>query len=64
MTKLPVAMLLFLGVARAPCQVPTVIERSDLAHDPTAAGSTLKFFEAVDDGVYKGSRPKREVLQL
>jgi hypothetical protein len=60
MTKLPVAMLLFLGAAHAPCQVPAVIERLDLAHDPAAAGSTLKFFGVVDDGVYKGSRPKSD----
>jgi protein tyrosine/serine phosphatase len=61
MTKLPVAILLFLGAARAPCQVAAAVERSESAHEPRSAGSTLKFFEAVDDGVYKGSRPKTDV---
>jgi protein tyrosine/serine phosphatase len=59
MTKLP-AILLFLGAAHAPCQVPAAIERSDLGHSPIEAGSTLKSFEAVDDGVYKGSRPRSD----
>jgi protein tyrosine/serine phosphatase len=57
MTKLPVAMLLFLGAARAPGQAPAAIERSDPVHEPTEAGSPLKSFGVVDDGVYKGARP-------
>jgi protein tyrosine/serine phosphatase len=60
MTKLPIAMLLFSGAAHAPCQAPAAIERSDLGREPTEAGSTLKWFEAVDGGVYKGSRPKSD----
>jgi hypothetical protein len=60
MTKLPVALLLFLGAAHGPCQVLAAIETSDLAYQQTAAGSTLKFFDAVDAGVYKGSRPKSD----
>ena len=41
-------LLLFLGAAHALCQ------------DPAAAGSTLKYFSSVDDGVYKGSKPKSD----
>jgi len=60
MMKPLVATLLFLGVTRAPCQISAAVETSHLASLPTAAGSKLKYFEAVDDGVYKGSKPKSD----
>jgi len=51
-----VASLLLLGAIPAFCQAPAAIAPSD----PAAAGSTLKHFDSVDDGVYKGSRPKSD----
>jgi protein-tyrosine phosphatase len=57
------AVLLFLGAAHAPCQVRAAINTSntlDSASEPTVAGSTLKHFAQVDEGVYKGSRPKSD----
>jgi hypothetical protein len=51
-----VAVLFLLGVTHAPCQVSAALETSQ----PTAAGSKLKYFNSVDDGVYKGSKPKSD----
>jgi hypothetical protein len=53
------ALLVCFGATHAPCQVPTSIDRSDLGLEQ-AAGSKLKHFSSVDDGVYKGSRPKSD----
>jgi protein tyrosine/serine phosphatase len=55
-----VASLLLIGAVPAFCQVSAVLPTSDLASQPAAAGSTLKHFGSVDDGVYKGSRPKSD----
>lgn len=60
MMKFPLALLLILGATRAPCQVPGTIETPDLASGQTAAGSKLKHLGQVDEGVYKGSRPKSD----
>lgn len=54
------AVLLILGAAQAPCQVSAAIEAADRTGEPAAAGSKLKYFGSVDEGVYKGSRPKSE----
>ena len=53
MTKLLVALLLFLGAIHPPCQVSAANVR-------TAPGTTLKHFERVDEGIYKGSKPKSD----
>jgi len=53
-----VIMLLFLGATRAPCRASAAVETSHVASQPAAAGSKLKYFSSVDDGVYKGSRPR------
>jgi hypothetical protein len=53
------AVLLFLGAALALSQDRSA-DTPDLAHKLTAAGSQLKYFGSVDDGVYKGSRPKSD----
>jgi len=55
MTKSLVAMMFFLGAVQAPSQV---VQTSDSADAPAAAPSPLKHFAKVDEGVYKGSRPK------
>ncbi len=63
-TGLGVAILLLLGEAYAPCQVRAAIDTSDAVdtsdeiHGPAAAGAKLKHFGMLDEGVYKGSRPK------
>ena len=36
------------------------VDTSDLAHAQTAAGSKLIHLGQVDDGVYKGSKPKTD----
>jgi protein tyrosine/serine phosphatase len=56
MTKSLVAMLFFWGASYAPCQAPA----SSIASDSVGAASAvpLKHFAKVDEGVYKGSRPK------
>ena len=52
-------ILLLLATTRAPCQIPGSIDTSDPVVQQTA-GSKLKYFSSVDDGVYKGSRPKSD----
>lgn len=59
MTKFLVALAVA-GAVRGICQVPTAIDASHFARELTATGSRLKHFEQVDDGVYKGSRPKSD----
>lgn len=53
-------VLLILGAAHAPGQVPATVDTSDSVQEREAAGSTLKYFSRVDDGVYKGSKPKSD----
>src|SRR5882724_4500016 len=53
------ALLVCLGATDAPCQVLNPIDRSDPGLEQTA-GSKLKYCSSVDDGVYKGSRPKSD----
>ena len=58
--KLLVAMLLFFGAIPAPCQVPAAIDTPDLTRVHTPTGSKLNHFGQVDDGVYKGSKPRSD----
>lgn len=60
MKQLLGALLFLLGAAPAPCQVSTGLDTVDPIQAPAAAGSKLKHFERLDDGVYKGSRPKSD----
>jgi protein tyrosine/serine phosphatase len=60
MTKLLVAVMLILGAARAPGQVPATVVTPYLASEQAAAGSKLKHLGRVDEGVYKGSRPRSD----
>jgi hypothetical protein len=53
------ALVLCFAATCAPCQVPTPLHISDSGFEQTA-GSKLKHFGSVDDGVYKGSRPKSD----
>jgi protein tyrosine/serine phosphatase len=57
MTKSLVAMVFFLGAVQAPCQV---VQTADSASTPASSAVPLKHFAKVDEGVYKGSRPKRD----
>jgi protein tyrosine/serine phosphatase len=59
MTKSLIAMLFFLGAVQAPCQVPSAaIQKPDSAAASSEGAVPLKHFAKVDEGVYKGSRPK------
>ena len=53
------ALLLLFSATPAPCQVPGSLDTSDPVVQQTV-GSKLKYFGLVDDGVYKGSRPKSD----
>lgn len=55
-----VVSMLLLAAVPAFCQDSAVIAASDIAGQPAAAGSKLKHFGSVDDGIYKGSRPKSD----
>lgn len=57
-TALWVLLVLF-GATGAPCQILGSIDTPDAVVQQTA-GSKLKYFGSVDDGVYKGSRPKSD----
>ena len=57
-TSLWVLLVLF-GETHASCQILGSIDRSNSVVQQTA-GSKLKYFSSVDDGVYKGSRPKSD----
>ena len=52
-------LLVYFGAAHAPGQILTSVDAPDPALQQTA-GSKLKHFSMVDDGVYKGSRPKSD----
>ena len=58
--RLPVAWLLLLGAQLVPAQARAAIATSVLAGQAAAAGASLKHFGSIDDGVYKGSRPKSD----
>jgi protein tyrosine/serine phosphatase len=55
-----VPLLLLAGLIQASGQVPAAGPASDLVSQTKAAGSSLKHFALIDDGVYKGSRPKSD----
>jgi protein-tyrosine phosphatase len=52
--------LLFVTGSHSPGQVSAGIEPPELSLEPTESGSTLAHFGKVDDGVYKGSRPRTD----
>ena len=54
-----VVALVFSGAALAVGQDRSA-NRPDMTHELTAAGSKLRYFGSLDDGVYKGSRPKSD----
>jgi hypothetical protein len=58
--KILVAMLLFYGAPHSPGQVPADADTPDLSREQTPAGTTLIHFSRVDDGVYKGSKPRSD----
>jgi protein-tyrosine phosphatase len=58
--RLLIASLFLLEAVQAFGQVPAAIETSDLASSTMAAGSSLKHFSSIDNGVFKGSRPKSD----
>lgn len=57
-TSLRVAMLLLFAGACAPAQVSAEVDTPGAVSGPAAAGARLKHFSMLDEGVYKGSRPK------
>jgi hypothetical protein len=59
--KILVAMLLLFWATHSPGQVRADTDTADLSGEQTAAGTTLIHFSQVDDGVYKGSKPKSDV---
>jgi len=60
MMKFFVPLLLLAGMGQASGQVPATFAARDLVRQPAAAGSSLKHFGSIDEGVYKGSRPKSD----
>lgn len=62
MPKISTAILslLFVWGGYSPAQVSTGIKPSGSSHEQTAASATLAHFGKVDDGVYKGSRPRTD----
>ena len=54
-----IAFVLFLEAFQGPGQAAAA-DTYDLASQPMAAGSGLKHFGSIDDGVFKGSRPKSD----
>jgi len=57
--RLLIALLFLLEASQAPGQAASA-ETYDLASQPKAAGSSLKHFGSIDNGVFKGSRPKSD----
>jgi protein tyrosine/serine phosphatase len=58
--KFLVPSLLLLAAIQAPAQARGATAQSDLTSQFRASGSSLKHFDSIDDGVYKGSRPKSD----
>jgi len=60
MMKTLIAMLslLFVSTNQSLGQIPAKIDTPDSTREQTAAGTTLIHFGQVDEGVYKGSRPR------
>ena len=58
--RLFVPLLVLAGVVHVSGQVTAAMATSDPGSQPAAAGSNLKHFGSIDDGVYKGSRPKSD----
>jgi len=58
--RLLIAFFLFLGALPAPGQALVDADTTAAVREPAGAGSKLKHFAQVDEGVYKGSRPKSD----
>jgi protein tyrosine/serine phosphatase len=58
--RLVIATLLSLSAREVPAQARTALAQSDLRSQPAASGASLKHFGSVDEGVFKGSRPKSD----
>ena len=58
--RLLIVWLLLLGAPLAPAQARAALATSGLAGQAAAAGASLKHFGSIDEGVYKGSRPKSD----
>lgn len=56
--RLLVPLLVLAGIVQASSQAAT--SDSDFVSQTAAAGSSLKHFGSIDEGVYKGSRPKSD----
>jgi protein tyrosine/serine phosphatase len=52
--------LLLLAAIQAPAQARAATAPSELSSQLKASGSSLKHFGSIDEGVYKGSRPKSD----
>src|ERR1700686_2288005 len=52
--------LLFVWGSYSPAQVSTGVKPSGSSREQTVIGATLAHFGKVDDGVYKGSRPRTD----
>ncbi len=52
--------LLFFGATHSPGQIAAHTETPDLSREQAPAGTTLIHFSHVDDGVYKGSKPRSD----
>lgn len=62
MMKILAAMLLpvFVWASQSPGQLAAEIDTPDKPREQAAAGTTLVHFAQVDNGVYKGSRPRTD----
>lgn len=58
--KTPLALLLVFAALNAPCQVLTTNEIPEFASATTTAEKNPKYFENIDDGVYKGAKPRSD----
>jgi protein tyrosine/serine phosphatase len=62
MMKILVAVLLplLVWVSHSPGQVPAKVDTPDSRREPPAPGTTFVHFGQVDDGIFKGSRPRTD----
>jgi len=55
-----IASVFLLQLVHGPAQVLAGVETPGLASQPATHGASLKYFGSIDDGVFKGSRPKSD----
>jgi protein-tyrosine phosphatase len=58
--KTALALWLVFGVAHAPGQIATANGSPNFASESRTAKAKLKYFEKIDEGVYKGSKPRSD----